>query len=128
MNYLLFCIDTIGISINSQLMYIPDIDSWDEWIFAESAFTNHKFSLVDATFYDLSKEGISISRDLKTIPHPCVVETVSKFAHLISSNCKIVLTHLNHSNPICNSSSDEYKETVAKGFQVAQEGQIFNLD
>lgn len=120
-------IDTVGISVNSKLMYIPDIDSWDEWKFAENAFREHLYSLVDATFYDLNFEGMSIKRDLSTIPHPCVVDTVSKFSHLISPTCNIILTHLNHSNPICNLESKETKETLEKGFKIAKEGQVFSL-
>ena len=107
-------------------MYIPDIDSWEEWQPAEQAFRDHQTSVVDATFYDLEVEGSLLSRDFKTIPHPFVVDTIRRFQHVISPDCRIVLTHLNHSNPICNPQSPEAKATKQHGFLIAKEGDTYS--
>ena len=39
---------------------------------------------------------------------------------------KIFFIHLNHTNPLLNKKSDEYKFVISKGYNVADEG--MNLD
>jgi len=118
--------DTIGVSINGEVLYIPDIDDWESWQFAEEAISSHRICLVDSTFYDLSELKC---RDLKSIPHPPTVDTIARFGHLVgpSHERQIVLTHLNHSNPLCDKNSKEYQHVKQLGFDVAEDEQIFTL-
>ena len=35
---------------------------------------------------------------------------------------KIYFIHLNHTNPLLDKNSDEYKYVIAKGYNIAEEG------
>ncbi|MCF6228293.1 MAG: MBL fold metallo-hydrolase, partial [Planctomycetes bacterium] len=59
--------DTIGVSINNKLLYVPDIDSWQQWPEARSEVAKHEVCLLDATFY--SPDELP-NRDLSKISHP----------------------------------------------------------
>jgi len=120
--------DTVGISINDKLLYIPDIDSWATWQAADEVVASHKVCLLDATFFDNNELP---GRDLSTISHPFVVDTLKRFGHLLSSTQeeekkkkekrRIILTHLNHSNPLTNSSTPAFKVVEDAGFEVASD-------
>ena len=101
------------------LLYLPDIDSWDEWGDAEEQLTAVDIALVDATFYSNQELG---GRD--PVAHPLVTDTITRFAHLPT---KMVLTHLNHTNPILDVGSEEETAVLESGFQIAFTGQTFNL-
>ena len=45
----------------------------------------------------------------------------------ISERKKIYLIHLNHTNPLLDASSQEYKKVINFGFNIAQIGMSFNL-
>ena len=106
-------------------MYVPDIDDWELWEEAEEAFKAHQVCIVDATFYDKT-ELSGISRDLASIPHPSVCATVKRFGHLSDSR-SIVLSHLNHSNPICMPDSAEALSVKELGFFIADDGMQFRI-
>jgi pyrroloquinoline quinone biosynthesis protein B len=40
---------------------------------------------------------------------------------------KIYFIHLNHTNPVLNKNSKEYKSVISKGFNVAETGMEFIL-
>lgn len=121
--------ETVGYRINGSnqsLVYIPDIDKWSKWeknikaIIKESSF-----ALVDGTFY---ADGEIPNRSIAEIPHPFVVESMALFGNLskIDRN-KIHFIHMNHTNPLHNPESTETNKVQNKGFNIAQEGQIFPL-
>ena len=101
------------------MLYLPDIDSWDEWEDAEAQLTAVDIALVDATFYSNQELG---GRD--PVAHPLVTDTMTRFAQLPT---KIVLTHLNHTNPVLDVGSDEETAVLESGFQIAFTGQTFTL-
>lgn len=109
--------DTVGISINDEVLFVPDIDSWDEWPEAEAEIARHRVSLLDATFSSLDEIP---GRSLADIPHPLVGDTLARFGHLASER-RILLTHLNHSNPIGELVSPAAERVRALGFEVAEE-------
>jgi pyrroloquinoline quinone biosynthesis protein B len=119
--------DTVGVSINDNLLYIPDIDSWEEWPFAHQALGDHKISIVDSTFFNDHGDSL-IRSDVKNIPHPSTQDTIKRFKYLLEDGSrKIVLSHINHSNPIVDSSTSEYQFVVDNGFTVASDGDTFPL-
>ena len=62
-------------------------------------------------------------RDISEIPHPFVIESLELFKNLkLKEKRKIYFIHLNHTNPLLHSDSEEYKNVVSKGFNVANEG------
>ena len=116
--------ETVGYKIygpNKTALFIPDIDKWYLW---ETSIVNEimkvDYALIDATFYN-SKE-INY-RDISEIPHPFVIESMELFDELdTNEKNKIYFIHLNHTNPLLDKNSDEYKYVTAKGYNIAEEG------
>ena len=115
--------DTVGISINEKLLYVPDIDNWDQWPEALAEVEKHEVCLLDATFY--SPDELP-GRDLSEISHPFITDTLKKFADLVKDR-RIILTHFNHSNPVCDPASSEARSVIAAGFELAQEMMAIEL-
>ena len=121
--------ETVGYKIygpNKTVLFIPDIDKWYLW---ENSIVDEikkvDYALIDATFYD-SKE-INY-RDISEIPHPFVIESMELFDALnTNEKNKIFFIHLNHTNPLLDKNSDEYKFVASKGYNVAEEGMKLKL-
>ena len=109
--------DTIALSVNGKLLYVPDIDDWAQWPRAREVVNAHEVSLLDATFY--SAEELP-GRDMREVPHPLVTRTMDFFAQEARRR-RLILTHLNHTNPLCNPASEASQEARKRGFEVAQE-------
>ena len=114
--------DTVAFSIEADgepwLLYLPDIDDWQSWDDAESEIARHDIALVDATF---SASGELPDRDLTSIPHPLVPDTIARFTHL-TTDTHIVLTHINHSNVLGNRTATITRKATDAGFTVAFDG------
>jgi pyrroloquinoline quinone biosynthesis protein B len=83
------------------------------------------FAFLDGTFYDAAEVGY---RDISEIPHPFIVESLSLFESLDAvDRKKIYFIHFNHTNPLLNPESDESKNVLNLGFQIAREGMVFKL-
>lgn len=111
---------------NKKVLYIPDIDRWDEWdqdIYM--ACKEADICLLDGTFHsvaDLEKIG----RDYREIPHPPMTETMNLLQDL-AEQTEIYFTHLNHSNPAIDSDNEIRNLLEAKGFHIAEEEMEFKL-
>ena len=121
--------ETVGYKIygpNKTLLFIPDIDKWYLW--EKSIIDEIKqvdYALIDATFYDSSEVNY---RDLSEIPHPFVVESIELFDSIkYEEKSKIFFIHLNHTNPLLDNESVQYKFVRGKGYNVAKEGMKFDL-
>lgn len=112
--------DTVAVSVAGEVLYLPDIDSWDAWPEATEVVAEHSVAFLDATFWSADEVP---SRDLAEIPHPLVPDTLERFADM---DTRIVLTHLNHTNPLCNPDSPETAEVTARGFEVAFDGLVIS--
>ncbi len=115
--------DTLGISINGTLLYVPDIDGWAQWADARAEVERHAVCLLDATFWDA---GELPNRNLSEISHPFVTDTLEFFGDLAHGR-RIVLTHLNHSNPLCDPDSAEAETARSAGFEIAHEMMVFEV-
>ena len=116
--------ETVGFIIkgkSKKALYIPDIDKWEKWdISIVELIKNVDYAFLDGTFYDQKEIN---NRDMSEIPHPFVIESMKLFDHLeIKHKNKIYFIHLNHTNPLLNSNSKEYKYVVSNGYNVAKEG------
>jgi len=107
--------DTVGISINDEVLFVPDIDSWEAWPEAETELARHRVCLLDATFASLDEIP---GRNLTEIPHPLVTDTVERFGHLATDR-RLILTHINHSNPIGDTNSLAAAVVRDAGFEIA---------
>ena len=121
--------ETVGYKIygpNKTALFIPDIDKWYLWeksIIDEIKLVD--YAIIDATFYDSKEVNY---RDISEIPHPFVTESMDLFDSIdIKEKNKIYFIHLNHTNPLINKDSDQYKLVRSKGYNVAEEGMKLNL-
>ncbi|MCZ2257356.1 MBL fold metallo-hydrolase [Sporosarcina sp. G11-34] len=106
---------------NRKLLYIPDIDSWDEWsIDIHGAAKEADICLLDATFHS-TKEIEQMGRDYREIPHPVMTETMDRLQDLVGGT-EIYFTHFNHTNPAINPSNTFTKQVEERGFYIAEEG------
>jgi len=125
--------ETVGFAILGGLnaaLYVPDLDSWEEWEASSGAtleqlIMNVDHAFIDATFYadgDLTDEN-GEGRDMSAIPHPRVTETMDRLQSLPESErAKIHFIHYNHTNPIRDPDSAESREVIERGFNVARRG------
>jgi pyrroloquinoline quinone biosynthesis protein B len=121
--------ETVGYHIkglNKSALFIPDIDKWEKWdknISEEIKKVDYAF--IDATFY--SGEEIN-TRNIKEIPHPFVIETITLFKSLSTEQrAKIYFIHFNHTNPLLIMNSKESVEALKDGYHIAAKGQTFSL-
>ena len=121
--------ETVGYKIygpNKTALFIPDIDKWYLW--EKSIIDEIKqvdYAIIDATFYDSKEVNY---RDISEIPHPFVTESMDIFDSInIKEKNKIYFIHLNHTNPLINKQSDQYKLVRSKGYNVAEEGMKLKL-
>ena len=121
--------ETVGYKIygpNKTVLFIPDIDKWYLW--EKSIIDEIKqvdYALIDATFYDSEEVNY---RDVSEIPHPFVVESMELFDSInYEEKNKIFFIHLNHTNPLLDKDSIQYKFVKAKGYNIAEEGMKLKL-
>ena len=122
--------ETVGYEIRSRVdkaIFIPDIDKWNKWerSILEEIKTS-KWAFLDGSFFSSHELP---GRDMSEIPHPSILESLEEFKELDKKNkSKIRFIHFNHSNPLINKSSPEYKRTTKAGFGVCRQGEIFALN
>lgn len=121
--------ETVGYHIGTpskSVFFVPDIDDWAQWQTdyghsIEAMATRVDYSFVDATFFDNNELP---GRDMSLIPHPRVLETMDRLAHLPAERRKGVhFIHINHTNPIRFVDSEASQTVRERGFSIAKEGQ-----
>ncbi|HEX4958197.1 MAG TPA: MBL fold metallo-hydrolase [Lacibacter sp.] len=112
---------------NKKLLFIPDIDKWSKWNRNIIELIQQvDYALLDATFY---KDGELPNRNMSEVPHPFVQESMELFKNLsIADKQKIFFIHFNHTNPLLKTNSNAAKEVRKKGFNIATEGMILNME
>ena len=121
--------ETVGYIINGpkkKIAFIPDIDKWGKWNRdIISLVESVDMAFIDGTFYDANEIN---NRDISEIPHPFIIETMDLFKNLpLKEKAKVFFIHLNHTNPLLNSESEQYKKVIKNGFNVAKYMQKINL-
>lgn len=113
--------DTVAVSIDRRVLWLPDIDDWDVWPQCETVMSSHEVVFVDATFWSANEVP---ARNYVDIPHPLVPDTLRRFSHL--GNRK-VLVHLNHTNPLCDPAAVEHRQVLDAGFEVSHDGMLIEV-
>ena len=120
--------ETVGYKIigkSKKLLFIPDIDKWDEWeksIVDEVKLVDYAF--IDGTFYN----GSELNRDMSEIPHPSIEETLELFLNQpVSERNKIYFIHINHTNPILTNKNGVRDLILNAGFNIAEKGLKLSL-
>ena len=121
--------ETVGYiieSIHKKALYIPDIDKWAKWeVSIVEMIKSVDYAFLDGTFFDEKEIN---NRDISEIPHPFIIESLKLFKELDESEkSKVYFIHLNHTNPVLNSESSEYKKVISAGFNIAKTGMEFFL-
>ncbi len=116
----------------SSILFLPDHDTWDETLSAYRCNSVRGFlekfdidvALLDGTFWS---GGELKGRDMSVVPHPTVEESLRRLGHRRDSDPEILFIHLNHTNPLYNSDSDESKQLRESGWSIGFESQEFIL-
>ena len=121
--------ETVGfrlLSSNKSVIYLPDIDSWDEWDVDLNEFImDNDILFLDGTFY--KKNEIKL-RDVSRIPHPEIVDTMNRLSNLSHSyKSRLYFIHLNHTNDVLREGSDAFNDVINQGFSLAQDNQKFEI-
>ena len=104
---------------NRTLLYLPDIDGWEQWPEARPVMEEVDVALVDASFYSVDELG-----GRPPVAHPLVPDTLAFWKGL---RARLVLTHLNHTNPVLDTGSPARESVLAGGAEIAANGQRFVL-
>ncbi len=112
-----------------SVLFIPDIDSWEEWDEAgtriESAIASVDVAYVDGTFF---ANGEIPGRDMTGFPHPFITHSMQRLAELPpAEKAKVRFIHLNHTNQALLPDSEARKTIEQSGFRVAEEGEKVEL-
>jgi pyrroloquinoline quinone biosynthesis protein B len=111
-----------------RVFFCPDIDSWEGMVpDLPTILSTVDIAMIDATFYDNNELP---GRDMKTIPHPRVVQTLSILRGNSpppgTSRAQTVLIHLNHSNRLWV--DEELQETLKEdGILVGCKGMVWSI-
>jgi pyrroloquinoline quinone biosynthesis protein B len=121
--------ETVGYVIlgpKKKILFIPDIDKWEKWdTDITKLLAKVDFAFLDATFYDAAEIN---NRDISTIPHPFVVESMEKFKNLpVEQKRKVHFIHFNHTNPLIDAQSLQSKKVIENGFKIAEFHQALAL-
>jgi pyrroloquinoline quinone biosynthesis protein B len=116
--------DTVGFVIagpRSRVLYVPDTAPWEQW---ERPLTEVldgiDVALLDGAFYSMDELP---GRDVGSTGHPLVVSTMDLLQSRVDrGGLRVLLTHLNHSNPALDPDSPERAEMRERGFEVLAEG------
>lgn len=121
--------ETVGYRIigpNKKALFIPDIDKWEKWSTdIKDAIAGVDYAFIDGTFYDAAEIN---NRDISTIPHPFIIESMKLFKDLpTTEKKKIWFIHFNHTNPVINKTSEQAKWVLKSGFNIAGINDSFGL-
>ena len=117
---------------NNALLFLPDHDDWRDTLEMHNCksirewFSKLKidYALIDGTFWDKNELR---DRDMSKIPHPTISETLEMLGERTDDDIEIYFFHLNHTNPVLNTSSKETVRVIELGWQILTEGQTFTL-
>jgi pyrroloquinoline quinone biosynthesis protein B len=107
------------------LLYLPDIDGWERWDRDLRAVVDDvDVAFLDATFHSADELP---GRTEEEIPHPLVPRTMDRLQAAVDAGLRVVLTHLNNSNPLLDDGGPERRRVETRGFEVAREGMRVEL-
>ena len=98
-----------------SVLYLPDIDRWEDWPSARETVSQVDVALLDASFFSLDELG-----GRPPVAHPLVTETLAFFAGI---ETRLALTHFNHTNPLLDEGSEARGVAAAANVSLAYTGQ-----
>lgn len=121
--------DTVGFVFRGSrgsLLYIPDINAWGLWERdVAEVVEDVDVALLDASFWSMEELP---GRAVEDIPHPLATHTMDLVQDVVDRRAtRVVLTHLNNSNPMLWEEGPQAAEVARRGFGIAREGMRFDL-
>ena len=121
--------DTVGFMFrgpDASLLFLPDINSWSLWERnVAEAVASVDVALLDGTFWSLDELP---GRTAADVPHPLIPPTMDLLQSVVDrGHSRVVLTHLNNSNPALDDGGPQQAEVARRGFAIAREGMTFAL-
>jgi pyrroloquinoline quinone biosynthesis protein B len=121
--------ETVGLHVqgpDDSCLYLPDIDAfhpWDRDLADVVAQVGRVW--IDGTFFSAAELP---HRDLGSIPHPLVSDTMHRLRALPAElRARVHFLHLNHSNPLLDEGSEASDAVRRAGFAVARRGDGWRL-
>lgn len=99
-----------------RLLYAPDMDHIEDGLV--DLMTGVDTSFVDGTFFYHDEIPGAMGR----VPHPPVEESMVWLQRALDAGKRVVYTHFNHTNPLCDPRSPEFQQVVSQGFGIALDG------
>lgn len=121
--------DTVGFVFrgpDATLLYVPDINAWRLWERdVAQAVAGVDVALLDGSFWSMEEMP---GRAIEDVPHPLMTQTMDALQDVVDRReARVILTHLNNSNPALREDGDQAREITRRGFQVAREGMRLEL-
>jgi pyrroloquinoline quinone biosynthesis protein B len=121
--------DTVGFVFrgpDASLLFLPDINAWRLWNRnVAEAVASVDVALVDGTFWSADELP---GRTADDVPHPLMPQTMDALQQVVDGKkTRVVLTHLNNTNPALDEGGPEQAEIARRGFGLAREGMRFAL-
>ena len=102
---------------DKKVFYLADITDFTREV--EERVEEADIAILDGTFWSEDEIG-----RFEEVPHPTIRRSIDQFSDF---NTEIYFTHMNHTNPVLEESSDERKQLHANGFEVVETGQKFSI-
>jgi pyrroloquinoline quinone biosynthesis protein B len=111
---------------DASILFLPDINAWSMWNQnVAEAVASVDVALVDGTFWSLDELP---GRTLDEVPHPLMLQSMDVLQGVVDrKQTRVVLTHLNNTNPALDDGGPEQAEIARRGFGLAREGMRFAL-
>ncbi len=121
--------DTVGFVFrgpDASILFLPDINSWSLWERnVAEAVASVDVALLDGSFWSMDELR---GRTVEEVPHPLMTQTMDALQEVADQGeTRIVLTHLNNSNPALDEGGTQQAEIARRGFGIAREGMVFEL-
>lgn len=110
----------------ASLLFLPDINSWAAWDRdVAEAVASVDVALLDGSFWSMDELP---GRRVEDVPHPLMTQTMDALQKVVDRGAsRVVLTHLNNSNPALDEGGSEEAQVKKRGFEIAREGMRFSL-
>jgi len=121
--------DTVGFVFRGPertLLYLPDINAWRLWDrdLAE-VVAEVDVAMLDGSFWSLDELP---GRSVEDVPHPLMTRTMDLLQDVVDrAASRVILTHLNNSNPALDERGPQAAEVARRGFEIAREGMLIDL-
>ena len=115
---------------SKSILFLPDHDSWEETLRMVGEDTvldwfqtlEANVILIDGTFWSPNEINHQ-----EQVPHPPILDSLERIGKKTNESLDIQFIHLNHTNPLLISNSEENKVLQKYGWSIGNEGRQISL-